>query len=80
MDQITRHNNSATAECGVPYIDSWVDGCGHYKRPGQKNEVLEIRVKRFSSPMRRGGLLRGGNGTGAGPRCLEEGFMQVFEW
>ena len=55
------------------------------RTPGQKYGALEIRVKRFSSPMRRGGgfrnpppLLMGGHGTGAGPRCLEGGFAQDF--
>ena len=45
---------------------------------GQKYGALEIRVKGFSSPMRRGGVPGGGVGTGAGPRCLEGGFAQDF--
>ena len=46
-------------------------GCGNYNRPGQKNEVLKIRVKRFSSPMRRGGGSSGGpTGQGQVPGAL----------
>ena len=65
----TRRNSATTVLFGASIVGLW----SLYKKPGQKNEVLKIRVKRFSSPMRRGGGSSGGStGQGQVPGALRE--------